>query len=102
MLLRELLGMLKHQVMAFASAEAALDAFAPGRFGSLVTDMQLPGMSGLALADTLRQADPVIDVIVASGVGQVTVAGRRPYTCLAKPYDIDQMDALLRRAASPA
>jgi CheY-like chemotaxis protein len=105
-LLQELLGMLGHRVTAAASGEEGLAAFQPGGFDALVTDIQLPGMSGLALAGALRAQDPKLVVVVASGAGQLAAPGApahgHPFLTLAKPYQIDQMEALLQGAVSAA
>jgi signal transduction histidine kinase/DNA-binding response OmpR family regulator len=105
-LLQELLGMLGHRVTAAASGEEGLAAFQPGGFDALVTDIQLPGMSGLALAGALRAQDPKLVVVIASGAGQLAAPGApahgHPFLTLAKPYQIDQMEALLQGAVSAA
>ncbi|SFB82607.1 response regulator [Massilia yuzhufengensis] len=99
LLLQELLGMLGHRVTAVASGEDGLAAFQPGQFDALVTDIQLPGISGIVLAETLRKMEPGLKVVVASGAGQAPVAASgKPYLSLAKPYQVEQMDALLRGA----
>ncbi len=103
MLLQELLGMLGHRVTAVGSAEEASAAFQPGGYDALVTDVHLPGMSGLELAGALRSLEPSLNVVIASGSGEVAAPeGGHPYLSLPKPYQIDRMDALLRGAVSLA
>ena len=103
MLLQELLSMLGHLVTAVASGEEGLAAFRPGQFDALVTDLHLPGISGLELAAAVRKLEPALNVVIASGMGQVqTPEGEQPYLILAKPYQIDQMDALLRASVGVA
>jgi CheY-like chemotaxis protein len=98
-ILQELLTMLGHRVTAVASAEDGLQEFHPGAFDALVTDLNLPGMSGLDLAAVLRKAEPGLKVVLASGVGQVTSRpGEDSYLNLAKPYRVDQLEAILRAA----
>ncbi len=61
-------------VRAFASAEAALDAFNVVRPSVVVTDVRLPGLDGLKLLQRLRELDPDVPVIVVTGHGDVSMA----------------------------
>lgn len=49
------------------SADAALEALEGSNAGLVVTDISLPGMSGLELTRTLRQRFPDLRVLVVSG-----------------------------------
>jgi len=102
MLLQEILGMLGHRVTAVGSAEAGLQAFRPGAFDALVTDLQLPGMSGLDLAQAVREAEPALMVVIASGMGPADGQDRHGFRHLPKPYRVDQLEALLRGVDSAA
>lgn len=95
-LLQELLTLLGHYVVSAHDAEQGLAEYAPGRFDVLLTDMNLPGISGLALAAALRSTQPGIKVVVASGQGVVDDEMRQAgYRSLLKPYRIDQLQAAL-------
>ena len=103
LLLQEILVMLGHRVTAVASAEEGLQAFQPGSFDALVTDLNLPGMSGLELAAALRALEPALRVVIASGVGHATGApGGQGYLTLPKPYRVDQLEAILRATVASA
>jgi len=102
MLLQEILGMLGHRVTAVGSAEAGLQAFRPGAFDALVTDLQLPGMSGLDLAQAVREAEPALMVVIASGMGPADGQDRHGFRHLPKPYRVDQLEALLPGVDSAA
>ncbi len=58
-----------YRVTSFAGGAAALDAIGRDgqRFQLVVTDYNMPGMSGLAIAEALRQTAPRLPVIVTSG-----------------------------------
>lgn len=71
-----LIGALGVPVLPFASGEEFLRAVGTGRPGCLVTDVRMPGMSGLELQDTLARADSPLAVVVVTGHGDVPMAAR--------------------------
>lgn len=97
----EMLLELGYHVSEATNAEEALSQSESAFFDILLTDMGLPGMSGAALAQSIRQRQPEIAVIFATGQGDVPkLQNGNPAILLEKPYDIDQlMDALLRARA---
>lgn len=64
------------QVETFASAQNFLDAYHPDRRGCLITDLRMPGMSGLELQEKLSAEDVRIPVIVLTAHGDVPAAVR--------------------------
>ena len=92
----ELLDSFGHATTAVGSAEQALRCIAAAEFDVLLTDVRLPGMSGIDLARSLVAQKPDVQVIFASGYGAALTANVGfPAHSLAKPYDIDQLHALL-------
>ncbi|MFP5391931.1 MAG: response regulator [Gammaproteobacteria bacterium] len=92
----QLLSMLGYEVESFASAEAALDPLTQGRFDVLLTDVTLPGMSGVTLATHVHARRPEVRVVLATGLGEAL--RERPafaHRILAKPFAIDQLRACL-------
>lgn len=69
---RELIVMLLEdeglEVVACEHAEAALEAFAAEPFDLLLTDISLPGMSGVDLARKLMAERPSLWVVFTSGL----------------------------------
>jgi PAS domain S-box-containing protein len=65
----KLLEFLGYTVTAFTSAPAALTFFRrhPESFSLVITDMSMPGMTGIDLADGIRQVRPELPIILASG-----------------------------------
>ncbi len=65
------LRMAGYKVHGFESAEALLEVVDEGSCGCLVTDLRLPGISGLALQQQLTERHINIPVIIITGYGEV-------------------------------
>jgi PAS domain S-box-containing protein len=98
----ELLMDLGHHVHPVASAEAANEALGREPFDLLFTDVGLPGMSGMDLARQAVQDRPALQVIIASGHGDVAVGrGGDPLAramVLPKPYGLVELESALEQA----
>ena len=91
------------EVTAFAAAAEALDSLQREPVPALVvTDVRMPGDSGLQLLDKLKAAQPDLPVIVMSAHTDVaSTAGAfrgGAHEFLSKPFDLDEAVALVRRA----
>ena len=62
----ELLQVLDLSCRTFDGAEAFLSAYAPGSFDCLITDIRMPGTTGLELQQNLNSLGPTIPVIVVT------------------------------------
>ena len=97
------LGEAGFRITAFADAAEVLDALASGRVPDLLlTDVRMPGDSGLTLLDKLKASHPRLPVIVMSAHTDVaSTAGAfrgGAQEFLSKPFDMDEAVALVRRA----
>ena len=72
--LREVLEAEGHAVEDFASGEAFLDAYRPGREGCLLVDATLPGISGLDVLHRLNEAGDKLPSIMITGNSDVPMA----------------------------
>lgn len=72
--LAQLLSHLQHEVSAFESAEALLDALDQLNMAMLVTGLELPGMSGVELLNELRTRGAQVPAIVIAGDADVATA----------------------------
>src|SRR5580692_3983858 len=90
----------------FESAELALEAFQSGRPDVLITDIRMPGQSGLELLKKVRVIDPTLPVIVMTAHSDLDSAVNAyesgAFEYLPKPFDIDELIRLVSRAARPA
>jgi two-component system response regulator GlrR len=80
-----------YQVTAVTSAEAALTQIQLKRPQLVLSDVQLPGMDGLALFDDIRARHPSLPVILLTAHGTIPDAveatERGVFTYLTKPFD---------------
>jgi two-component system nitrogen regulation response regulator GlnG len=87
---------------SFSSAKDALDALTGGAPEVLVSDIRMPGLSGLELLNTVKQRHPAVPVIVMTAYSDLDSAVAAfqggAYEYLPKPFDIDQAVGLIRRA----
>jgi two-component system nitrogen regulation response regulator GlnG len=91
------------QTTAFEDAESVLAALAREEPDVLVTDIRMPGRSGLDLLEEIRSQRPRLPVIVMTAHSDLesAVAAYQggAFEYLPKPFDIDQAVELVRRAA---
>jgi len=89
----------------FEESEAVLSALRRDEPDVLVTDIRMPGRSGLDLLEEIRAKRPRLPVIVMTAHSDLdsAVAAYQggAFEYLPKPFDIDQAIELVRRAASP-
>lgn len=90
-----------YEVATAESAEQALSRFAAVDPDVVITDVQMPGMSGIDLLRRLKEARASVDVLVITGYESLrsTVDALRAgaYDYLVKPLDADQLDAVLEQ-----
>jgi DNA-binding NtrC family response regulator len=103
----EYLHELGHEVTAVTTAEQAIPKVAESRIDVVMTDVRLPGMSGLELARHLAKQYPALPVVIASGFGAIDVEILMGEKCsnissLPKPYDMDDLNRTLNAAIRPA
>ena len=101
----EYLTELGHQPTAVTDAETAIVRLAERAFDAVMTDVSLPGMSGIDLAKELIKKYPKLPVVISSGYGALNVEfilGQRQSNVyvLPKPYDIPTLEHTLTQAAA--
>ena len=88
---------------AFDSARAVLEALTHSEPDVLITDIRMPGESGLMLLDKVLQSHPRLPVIVMTAHSDLDAAVAAyqggAFEYLPKPFDIDDAVALVQRAA---
>ncbi len=93
------------EVSDFENAEDALSALKVTSPDVLMTDIRMPGMSGLELAQHLHQYESEIPVIVMTAHTDLDSAlasyESGAFEYLPKPFDLDEAVRLVQRAVEP-
>jgi two-component system, cell cycle sensor histidine kinase and response regulator CckA len=106
-LIKRMLERWGYHVSAYLEQREALDALLDGeqRFDLVVTDFNMPGMSGMDVARSIRDARPDVPVIVVSGYvtdalrEQAAAAGVREL--ISKSHEVEELrDAVQRLVTS--
>jgi two-component system, NtrC family, nitrogen regulation response regulator GlnG len=86
----------------FAAAQEALDALKQGVPQVLVSDIRMPGVSGLELLHSIKQRHPGLPIIIMTAYSDLESAVAAfqggAFEYLPKPFDVDQAVELIRRA----
>src|ERR1700752_3353015 len=89
---------------AFASANEMLQALQQSRPQVLISDIRMPGGSGLALLSNIKQRFPEVPVIIMTAYSDLDSAVAAfqggAFEYLPKPFDVDHAIALIRRASA--
>ncbi len=89
-------------VRDFGGADRALDLVTQGFNGVLITDIRMPGMDGMSLMSRVREIDPDIPVILATGHGDVQLAVKAmregAYDFIEKPFNSQVLADVTARA----
>jgi two-component system nitrogen regulation response regulator GlnG len=87
---------------SFSNARDAMDALQNGAPQVLVSDIRMPGESGLELLQTVKARHPGLPVIIITAFSDLDSAVAAfqggAFEYLAKPFDVDKAVELIRRA----
>ncbi len=91
---------------SFERAEHLLEAIDAGAPDVLITDVRMPGMSGITLLERLKEGNPDLPIIVITAHSDLdnAVAAYKggAFEYLPKPFDIDEAVDLVKKAAREA
>jgi two-component system cell cycle sensor histidine kinase/response regulator CckA len=96
-----------YRVSTYLEQREALDVLLAGtvRIDLVVTDFNMPGLSGLEVARAIRDARPDLPVIVVSGYitdalrVQAAAAGVREL--ISKPHEVEELRDVVQRLVPP-
>jgi len=90
------------RVCAYPSAEAFLASLSKGQPECIVSDVRLPGLSGVDLQRTLKTQGSDVPVILITGHGDIAMAVTAmkdgAFDFVEKPYDAEHLIANIQRA----
>ncbi len=91
-----------HEVFSTASAIEALKIVEKNPFDVIVTDLQMPGMDGLAFIRTLSERKVESQIVMITAFASVTSAVEAmrfgAFDYIEKPFDVEQLETLIGRA----
>jgi DNA-binding NtrC family response regulator len=90
------------EVLSAANGEAALELVSREGVDVVLSDVRMPGLDGLALAERLTASHPEITLVMMSAFGTVELAleamQRGAYDYISKPFKQDEVILTLRKA----
>jgi len=91
-----------YAVQAAASGEEGLRLFEKGPFDAVITDITMPGMSGMEVLAKVRQRDARIPVVIITAYGTIESAvmamKQGAFDYITKPFNRDELLLTLDRA----
>jgi len=100
--LRDVLTREGYGVTTVGHGAEAIQQVQRERYGAALLDIQLMNPDGLSVMKAIKELDPKLPIIVLTGHSTVEnnigALLRGAFTCLAKPYDVDELTAALHRA----
>lgn len=92
------------EVIVATDAQAAVTAFSARRPDVVLLDLELPDQSGIEVLRQLKNADPLVEVIMVTGHGSVTHAVEAmhegAFTFVEKPVELAMLEAVIDKALS--
>jgi len=93
-----------HQVNAFAGGQEALDYLAGHGCDLVISDIRMPGMTGLELLENLKAKHPEIPVVLitafASPDDAVQAMRGGAFDYISKPFNVDEIKSVVAAATS--
>jgi two-component system response regulator AtoC len=101
-MLQTLLRREGYEPVGVASVEGALKELEDRSYDIVITDLRMPGQSGLDLVDEVRRRNLGTTVVVMTAYGSRDIAieamKRGAYDYISKPFEADEIILLLRKA----
>ncbi len=93
-----------HEVVGHADGQSGLAAALEDDFDCVLTDLRMPGVSGMELIETLRDELPNLPVVLMTAHGTTETAieatRRGAFDYILKPFEMEELLAVVTRAAA--
>lgn len=101
-LLHDFLSDIGYEVETAPDGEVALNMARGTNYDLLITDIRMPGMTGIELIQSMRQVSPETCFIVITGFSSIDTAiaavKEGAYDYISKPFNLDEMKIIVERA----
>lgn len=91
-----------YQVIAARDGAEGIKKLSDERIGLVLTDLKLPKKDGFEVLKAVKEDNPLLPVIVMTAFGTIEIAVKAvkqgAYDFLTKPFDIDHLLVLIKRA----
>ena len=102
--LKILLAKEGYQVTVCANGEEALKSLEKQPFNLVISDIRMPGMSGLELLECIKEKNPDLPVVMitafASPNDAVSAMKNGAFDYITKPFNLDEIKTVLKSAVS--
>jgi len=102
----EILSRKGWQVDAFSNAEDGLRALKAGGYDVVLTDVNMPGLSGMNFLHAAREHAPEVPVVLVTGYPTIDIAVEAmkvgAVDFLAKPFKMEELEIIIRKAIGNA
>ncbi len=92
------------EVQGYPDGDSGLQAALEGEFDCVLTDLRMPGVSGLELIDKLRNELPNLPVVLMTAHGTTDTAieamRRGAFDYILKPFEMEELLPVVMRAAA--
>ena len=101
----KMLSRLGYEVSSADSGENGLRIFLKNRFDVVLSDYEMPGMDGVALACSVKKSSPRTRVVIMTGGGKETVFSRKSTAVdevISKPFTLAEIDEAIQNLSGKA
>ena len=101
----KMLSRLGYEVSSADSGESGLSIFLKNKFDVVLSDYEMPGMDGVALACSVKKSSPRTRVVIMTGAGKETVFSRKSTAVdkvISKPFTLAEIDETIQNISGKA
>jgi CheY-like chemotaxis protein len=95
----KMLARLGYDVSSADSGENGLSVFLRNKFDIVLSDYEMPGMDGVALACNIKKHAPGMPVVIMTGSGREDVISQSLHVVdnvISKPFTLEEIDAAIQ------
>jgi two-component system, NarL family, sensor histidine kinase EvgS len=95
----KMLSHLGYEVSSADSGENGFSIFLKKKFDIVLSDYEMPGMDGVALACSVKKSSPRTRVVIMTGAGKETVFSRNSTAVdevISKPFTLARIDETIK------